>query len=139
MLTRPAKTTRMKCFILERIHLLSLLVQPRLDNQTKPLGILNNHLKRRNLPSPPLSLLSLSHLIHSLIEKYLLVAEEVHAGDEHALEGVEEVGGERPEGEEDPGPPERVRPHHVQDVGDAEQGEQEQQGLEGLSERYIHI
>ena len=65
---------------------------------------------------------------------YLLVAEEVDARDEDPLERVEEVGGERPEGEEDPGAPERVRPHDVQDVGDAQEGQQKDQRLEGLPE-----
>ncbi len=40
----------------------------------------------------------------------LLVEEEVNAGDEHALEGVEKVRGERPHGERDPRTAQRVGP-----------------------------
>ena len=60
----------------------------------------------------------------------LVVKEEVDRGDEEALEGVEEVGREGPDGKGQPGSSQRVRPHEVQHVGDAQQRQQEEQTLE---------
>ena len=59
----------------------------------------------------------------------LVVKEEVDRGDEEALEGVEEVGREGPDGKGQPGSSQRVRPHEVQHVGDAQQRQQEEKTL----------
>ena len=67
---------------------------------------------------------------HLWLFTYLVVKEEVDRGDEEALEGVEEVGREGPDGEGQPGSSQRVRPHEVQHVGDAQQRQQEEQTLE---------
>ena len=67
----------------------------------------------------------------------LVVKEEVDRGDEEALEGVEEVGREGPDGKGQPGSSQRVRPHEVQHVGDAQQRQQEEQTLERFPRKKI--
>ena len=56
-------------------------------------------------------------------------------GESPVLERVEEVRGDGPDGEEDPRASQGVGPHVVQDVGDAEQRQEEEQRLERLPAR----